>query len=112
RPPAPTPAVAGPDLHHAAGARAWLDAELGNLLAAAQHAADHGWPEHTTHQSATLRRHLRTHGLYNDAQALHQRALDIATAAGNPAGELQARTALGYIDRLQARHAQARAGLQ
>jgi tetratricopeptide (TPR) repeat protein/DNA-binding SARP family transcriptional activator len=110
--PAPPPASAGPELPDAAAARTWLDTEMGNLLAAAHHAADHGWPQRTAHMSATLRRHLRNHGLYNDAQALHQRALDIAVRAGDTAGELQARTALGYIDRLQGRPVQASAGLR
>jgi tetratricopeptide (TPR) repeat protein len=88
-------------------ASAWLDTELPNLLATAHHAADHGWPEHTTHLSDTLRRHLFTRARYSDAEVLHHRALEIARATGNREDELDALTGLGHIRRRQGRHDQA-----
>src|SRR5262249_25960847 len=96
-PAAPTSVTAGPHLHDEPPALTWLDTEVDNLLAAAHHAADHNWPDHTTHQSAALRRHLRAHGPYYEAHALHQRALDIAHASGDTTRELSALIALGYI---------------
>src|SRR5262249_52557394 len=104
RPAAPTPVTASPHLDDEAAALTWLDAELDNLLAAAHHAVDHGWPDHTTHQSATLRRPLRTRGQYHQAHTLHQHALNVSRTHGNTMGELDALTALGCIHRLQGRY--------
>jgi tetratricopeptide (TPR) repeat protein/DNA-binding SARP family transcriptional activator len=104
RPAAPRPRTTSPDLDDEATALGWLDTELDNVLAAAHHAADHRRPDHTAHQSTTLHRHLRTHGKYTDAHALHQRALDVARAGGDSTGELQALTALGNVHRLQGRY--------
>ena len=112
RPAAPSPGIAGPDLGTETAALAWLDTEMDNLLAAAHHAADHARPDHTLHQSTTLHRHLRIRGKYNDAHALHQRALELARAAGDTAAELGALTVLGYIDRVQGRYGSASACLE
>src|SRR5262249_39561956 len=79
-----------PGLRDAAEGKRWLDAEMDSLLAAAHHAASHSRPDHTIQQSATLHRHLRTLGKHSEAQALHQHALDLARAAGDTAGELEA----------------------
>src|SRR5204862_2405637 len=75
-----------------------------NVLATAHHAAGGGRPDHTIHQSAALHRHLRTGGNYSGAHSLHQRALVVARAARDTAGELPALTALGVVDRLQGRN--------
>ncbi len=83
-------------------AEIWLDAELDNLLATATHAATHGHPGHTLHQSATLHRHLRTRGRYGEAVVLHQHALRVAPSAGGPA-ELEALNRLGDIYYMQDR---------
>jgi tetratricopeptide (TPR) repeat protein/DNA-binding SARP family transcriptional activator len=104
RPVAPFPRTAGPALADEAAALTWLNTELHNLLAAAHHAAEHGRPDHTTHQSTALHRHLRTHGEYNYAHTLHQRALDVARTSGNTTAELDALTALGYVHSLQGRY--------
>jgi DNA-binding SARP family transcriptional activator/tetratricopeptide (TPR) repeat protein len=100
-PPAGTPT---PDLPDPARATGWLDAELPNLLAVAQHAAERGWPEHAWQLSATLHRHLRTRGRYRDAARLHQQVL----TTRDPHGELSAMFGLGDIHRLQGRHEQAK----
>ncbi|MEV0389073.1 tetratricopeptide repeat protein [Nonomuraea sp. NPDC050643] len=95
-----------PPLGEAGQAAAWLDAELSNLLAAADRAAD-GWPVPLRHLSATLNRYLRTQGRYTEARTLHGRALDAARAGGDPVGEMNALHALGETLTLQGRHDQA-----
>jgi tetratricopeptide (TPR) repeat protein/transcriptional regulator with XRE-family HTH domain len=96
-----------PDLSDPNQATAWLDAELPNLLAAAQHAADHSWPDHTVHLSGILRRHLRTRGRYHDAEALHHQALTTARTTGNRVGELDTLIGLAHVHRLQGRYERA-----
>jgi DNA-binding SARP family transcriptional activator/tetratricopeptide (TPR) repeat protein len=86
-----------------AGAAAWLEAELTNLLAAASHAADHGWPAHTLHLSATLRRHLHLRGRYTQVVDLVTRALDTARDLGHQLGELDALCGLGEVHKYQSR---------
>jgi tetratricopeptide (TPR) repeat protein len=99
-PPAGTPI---PDLPDPGAATRWLDDNLHNLLAAASHAADHGWPEHACHLSAILHRHLRTRGRYHEAEALHRQAL----CTGHRPGELAALIGLGRIHQMQCRLPQA-----
>ncbi|MEN3361180.1 MAG: hypothetical protein V7637_5162 [Mycobacteriales bacterium] len=95
RPPAPTSDSPRPDLTNPANAVAWLDAEQANLLAVARHAATHGAPAHTTHQSGTLHRHLHTRGAHADAVALHEVAADLARGAGDRLAETTALNNLG-----------------
>jgi tetratricopeptide (TPR) repeat protein len=89
-PPAPAgpdlagPDLAGPDLAGPEAAEAWLDAELDNLLAAAATAPEHGRPDHTIHQSATLHRHLRARGRYAAAVDLHERVLRLTGPRDTP----------------------------
>jgi tetratricopeptide (TPR) repeat protein len=85
----------------------WLDTELANLLAAAQHAAEQGWPEYTWQLSAILHWHLLTRGRYRDAQTLHQHALHSARHLGNHRAEMNALNSLGHVDRRLGRHQQA-----
>jgi tetratricopeptide (TPR) repeat protein/DNA-binding SARP family transcriptional activator len=89
------PAAAGPTFATPAAARTWLDTELANLLATA-HAANNA---HTTHQSATLHRHLRTLGRYTAAEALHTQALTVARATADAPAELDALISLGFVHR-------------
>jgi tetratricopeptide (TPR) repeat protein/transcriptional regulator with XRE-family HTH domain len=93
-----------PRLRDPIRAAAWLDVELTNLLAAARHAAEHGWPTHTWHLSTSLHRHLLTRGHYHDAETLHRQAL---TAARTEDGRLDPLLGLGDIHRMQARYEQA-----
>ncbi|WP_018351489.1 tetratricopeptide repeat protein [Longispora albida] len=58
--------------------------ERANLIAAAVHAADHGWPEHVTGFSAKLAAYLDTTAAYADAELLHSRALEAGTESGRP----------------------------
>ncbi|MEV6523379.1 BTAD domain-containing putative transcriptional regulator [Longispora sp. NPDC051575] len=84
-PTVPTEAFAGPD-----AARAWLDAELGNLLAAVRLAARGPWSGHLATLSGTLHRHLYTRGRYADMLDVHGLALDAARAAADPRAEAAA----------------------
>jgi tetratricopeptide (TPR) repeat protein/transcriptional regulator with XRE-family HTH domain len=106
-PPGDTPV---PDLLDPAQGTRWLDAEMPNLLAAARHAADHGWPEHALHLSVVLHRHLRTRGAYVDAEALHERALTVAREIGDRGGEAEALVALAHLNRLRGRLGPAECG--
>jgi DNA-binding SARP family transcriptional activator/tetratricopeptide (TPR) repeat protein len=98
------PATRDPATRDPAQAGAWLEAELPNLLAAAGHAAEHGWPDHTVRLSASLQQHLLTRGRYRQAEVLHHQALEIARATGDRRAEQAALTGLGHIRRRQGRH--------
>ncbi len=87
RPQAAAPATEMPPLSTATDARAWLDAERLNLVAAASHAAVHGWPAHAIDLAATMRPYLDTGAHHFDALAAHQNAFDAAQSAGNLAGQ-------------------------
>jgi tetratricopeptide (TPR) repeat protein len=104
RPPAPPTDSPGPDLTDPAGAAAWLDAEQANLLAVARHAAAHGVPGHTLHQSGTLHRHLQVRGAHADAVGLHQAAAELASGAGDRAAETTALNNLGQTHYLLDRY--------
>jgi tetratricopeptide (TPR) repeat protein len=99
----PQAATPGPRLPDHTAAAAWLDTEQANLLAAAAYAASHR-PEHTTHQSAILHRHLYLRGHYTDAHALHQHALTAVQATGDPAAHIIALNNLGWVHYEQGRY--------
>jgi tetratricopeptide (TPR) repeat protein/transcriptional regulator with XRE-family HTH domain len=88
----------------ASAATAWLDTELANLLALAQYAAEHDFPQHVQHLSATLHRPLRGRGRYAEAEALHARALSAARALGDRTGEMEALLELGEIHSVSSRY--------
>jgi DNA-binding SARP family transcriptional activator/tetratricopeptide (TPR) repeat protein len=85
-----------------AAARAWLDTERANLIAA----AGHGWPEHTLALATTLFRYLDS-GYFNDALVLHTIALEAARQCDDPSAEAQALNDLGLAHRRSGRFAQA-----
>lgn len=99
-PRADTPTPELPHRHHAGN---WLDTELPNLLATAAH----GHPEHTWHLSAILQRHLRTRGRCQEAETLHQHALNLAREHRNRVAEMVALNSLGEIERTMGRYEQA-----
>lgn len=84
-------------------AGAWLSGELPNLVAVAQYAAEHGWPDHAPHLAATLDRHLYDHGHGDAAVTLHQHVLAAARACGDPHGEADALALLGKVHWFQGR---------
>jgi tetratricopeptide (TPR) repeat protein len=100
RTPHRTPAVTAPATPSAkmgdrTAARAWLDTERANLVAACRYAADHGWMTHGTDLTRVLTRYLDTGGHYTDAFDLHTTTRQASRRAGNPAGEAHALTFLG-----------------
>src|SRR5262249_643200 len=99
----PQTATPTPDLSDPAAATGWLDSEHTNLMAAAVHAVVHR-PEHTTHQSTVLHRHLYVRGLYTDAYTLHENALPAAQATGDLAAQAGALTNFGRILEMQGRY--------
>ncbi|HSV65699.1 MAG TPA: tetratricopeptide repeat protein [Mycobacteriales bacterium] len=103
RPRPPKSSTPSPCLLTEAAALGWLETELENLLAAAQHTVDENPGNHTIHLSATLRRHLRTRGHYGEAETLHQLAITAARATGDHDAEIEAFNGLGQIHRLRGR---------
>ena len=95
RPRYDTPPSPAPPIHDAATARAWLQDEHTNLLAAAVHAASHGQPRIAGELSMTLWRHLMSLGRHNDALTLHGAALKACEEAGDSYGQARALGALG-----------------
>jgi DNA-binding SARP family transcriptional activator/Tfp pilus assembly protein PilF len=100
---APT-ATRVPDLSDPVHAIGWLDTELPNILAAAQHAAGDAPSTYVLDLSGILHRHLGTRGRYHDVEALHQRALVAARATGVQEGEITALIGLSYAYRAQCRY--------
>ena len=92
--PARTPA---PAFATADAAKAWLDAERANLLAACVHADGHGWPAHTVGLANTLFRYLDSAGLNADAFTIHNLARHAAARTGDGAGEARALLNLGLV---------------
>ncbi len=86
-----------PPVDEPAAARAWLDAELPNLVAVAAHAAGHGWPEPAGLLSATLSYHLESGGHYAEALAVYGHALTAARDRGDRAAEGDAHHRIGNI---------------
>jgi DNA-binding SARP family transcriptional activator/Flp pilus assembly protein TadD len=91
-PPARTPVPALPDADASA---AWLAAQRPNLTAIAGYGADHGWPKHVEHLSATLWHYLQATGHYDEALVLHGQALRAARQVGDRAAEAAALRNLG-----------------
>uniref|UniRef100_UPI000E3B969B ATP-binding protein n=1 Tax=Allorhizocola rhizosphaerae TaxID=1872709 RepID=UPI000E3B969B len=87
RPRPVAPATEIPSLGTVSAARAWLDTEMQNLVAATKYAAAHDWPTHAIDLSATLRPYLDTSAHHFDALTIHQHAFDAAVGAGNRAGQ-------------------------
>jgi DNA-binding SARP family transcriptional activator/tetratricopeptide (TPR) repeat protein len=98
RPRIPPPATATPPLAEAAEAKAWLAAELTNLVAVTAYTADCGWPGHATRLSATVARYLAGGGHLPEAVVIHSYALGAARAIGDPAAEATTLSSLSQID--------------
>ncbi len=92
----PTDAAA-PEMPSEAAARAWLDAERANLVAAVVHCAGHGWPDHATGLAGTLFRYLITGSHLPEADTIYRHALHAARLSGDPAAEAAALHGVGGI---------------
>jgi DNA-binding SARP family transcriptional activator/tetratricopeptide (TPR) repeat protein len=104
RPHVPRPAGPVPSLADEAAARAWLGAEVANLVAAAGYAAGSGWPDHTTRLAATLFRHLDTSGLDREAAIVHEYARRAAEETGDREAGATASNNLGVLDLRRGRY--------
>jgi tetratricopeptide (TPR) repeat protein/transcriptional regulator with XRE-family HTH domain len=101
RPPTATPLIAHPpqaepELTTRDEAMAWLETERANLQACADHAADHARPVHAVWIPAQLSDFLRIRSHWDQALSLHQRAVTIADASGDRAGQAAALNNSGY----------------
>jgi tetratricopeptide (TPR) repeat protein/transcriptional regulator with XRE-family HTH domain len=97
RPGAPPANAEIPAMPGEADARAWLDRERANLVAAAMHCADHGWPRHAAGLGATLHRYLINGSHLPEAHAIYSGALHAARRSADPAAEASALHGLGSI---------------
>lgn len=78
---------------------AWLDAELGNLVATAQlPLAAHDRPAYPAHLSVVLHRYLAMRGLTHLALTVHGRAAGAARETGDPAREADATLQLAMTE--------------
>jgi tetratricopeptide (TPR) repeat protein len=89
-PPGPVPSMAGPG-----EARAWLDRERANLIAAAVHAARHDQPRHAIRLAGILSRSLADSSHHAESLTLHTCAREAARRTGDRAAEAYALTDLG-----------------
>jgi len=112
RPRIPAAGSPVPPMADASAARAWLDAQRPNLVAAAAHASAHGWPDQAILLAATLHRYLDTGGHYPEAIAIHGYARTAAHRLDDPGAEANALTSLGVIDSRRGRYQQAAELLQ
>jgi tetratricopeptide (TPR) repeat protein len=95
RPRPPVPVGPVPPVEPEAQARAWLDAEWANLVAAIAYAADHGWPTQAGYLAATIARYLELANRYTDALTVHGHALRAAREHGDHYSENTAYLNLG-----------------
>jgi DNA-binding SARP family transcriptional activator/tetratricopeptide (TPR) repeat protein len=77
-------------------ARAWLRAELPNLLADARHAVAHGWPRHAIQLAAVLGPYLSVRN-YHDAHTFHTCALRAAALTRDVSARAYTLLDLGMI---------------
>jgi tetratricopeptide (TPR) repeat protein/transcriptional regulator with XRE-family HTH domain len=97
RPPTPASSAAMPTLASEAYARAWLDRERANLVAAVVHCAGHGWPDHASGLAATLFRYLMNGSHLAEARTVYGHVLQAAGRSGDAAAEAEALNGLGGI---------------
>ena len=106
RPQVPVPDTPLAPVGEPAAARAWLAAELPNLVATATHATAEGWPGYAGRLAVTLSYHLENGGHYTEALAIYGDAL--AAARGQDvAAEADAHHRIGNIMVNLGRHADA-----
>jgi DNA-binding SARP family transcriptional activator/tetratricopeptide (TPR) repeat protein len=100
----PPPAAGGPEWDQPARAVAWLDAERGNLVLLARHAADHGPAPAAWRLAHTLRAYLARGGHAAELRAIARAGLAAAGTAGDLTGQAAARLALGTGQLVQQRY--------
>jgi tetratricopeptide (TPR) repeat protein/transcriptional regulator with XRE-family HTH domain len=105
------PAGLSPDVSDPVPAGAWLDAELGNLVAAAAQMAEDGWPGHAARLACAVFPYLEG-ALATEAITIHGHALRASRRAGDSAAEATALGNLGYVFLQQGRYQQAASHLR
>jgi tetratricopeptide (TPR) repeat protein/transcriptional regulator with XRE-family HTH domain len=106
-PPIPPAATPAPAITDEAAARAWLDAERPNLVAAAEPQTTDGWAGYATYAirlSTILFRYLDVGAHYPDAIAIHDRARRAARHIGDRVEEAKALNHLGSVAVRQRRY--------
>ena len=103
RPRVCAPGIEGPSMTSETTAWAWLNAERASLIAAAAHAAGHGWPSHATRLSGTLFRYLDTAGCFAEARVLHGYAVQAARGSDDLPAEASALIGIGLAYAQQGR---------
>jgi tetratricopeptide (TPR) repeat protein/transcriptional regulator with XRE-family HTH domain len=78
-------------------ARAWLDSERANLVAAVVHCAGHGWPQCATDLARTLHRYLINGNHLPEADTICSHELRAARRSGDLAAEASAISGFGLI---------------
>jgi tetratricopeptide (TPR) repeat protein/transcriptional regulator with XRE-family HTH domain len=86
-----------PALAHPYQARAWLDAERANLVAAVVHSAGHGWIRHAADLAGTLNRYLMAGSHLPEAKTIFGHVLRASRQCGDLAAEACALSGLGGI---------------
>ncbi|MEV6343797.1 BTAD domain-containing putative transcriptional regulator [Actinoplanes sp. NPDC051851] len=99
---ATTPPLDTPDT-----ARAWLEAELANLVDVCAYAAAHSSPVHTIRLARVLFRHLDMGGRHAEAMSVHSSARRAARAIGDRSAEARALNNLAAVFWWRARYPQA-----
>jgi DNA-binding SARP family transcriptional activator len=104
--------AAGLVFSDAPAARAWIDAEQANLMAATAHAGEHGWPRHAISLSVSLFRYLEAGGFLADALVIHSAAARAATQVGDRVAEAEAIHNIGTVYLTLGRYREAEQHLQ
>ncbi|RKE05465.1 tetratricopeptide repeat protein [Catellatospora citrea] len=89
-----------PDIRSTRAAGAWMNNEIANLFAAAEHAALHGWPAITVALSSSVHGFLRGRSQLDQAAAFHSSALRAAHDLDDPLAEASILTDSGGFQRL------------
>jgi DNA-binding SARP family transcriptional activator/tetratricopeptide (TPR) repeat protein len=100
----PSAAGVSPEWDQPAQAVAWLDAERGNLVLLARHAADHGPAPAAWQLASTLRAYLAQGGHAAELRAIARAGLAAAEPAGDLTGQAAARLSLGTGQLAQQRY--------
>ena len=107
RPRIQSPSSAPRALADEAAARAWLEAELPNLVAVTSHTASDGWPSHAIRLARTVFRYLDVAGHFPEALTIHGHARRAAQQVGDINAEADALASLAAVDLRQGRNPQA-----
>jgi DNA-binding SARP family transcriptional activator/tetratricopeptide (TPR) repeat protein len=102
----PTPAIV-PDMAGQGGARAWLDAERENLVAAMVHCAGQGWADHAAGLADLLFRHLTNGSHQPEAHTIYGHALEVAREKKDQVSEAEAVSLIGELSLRRGEYQQA-----